>query len=609
MKVAKMREIGRGKTTIDTFYGYNHNPRIGSGEFYDMKNLASDHFPILHPRPPRNLLFNNDPYGIAGMIWMSDALWFVPGGGTHSTGEICRYDGNTVTPYEIDSMSSGEKRLVSFGAYILIFPDALYINTADPTEFGSIDAYFDVDGGNLAFAVCDDTGAELILTVSDTAPSDPENGQMWMKTLDPYHTEYYKFSEQNAAWLPFTAYLKISASQQVQELQETVYVSDVYDQDDTIHMRLNNDRSMFSNDATYRIVTKGNGFIVIPTDGVKLTASSVSPPTPQMRFWRTMPNLDFVFEHDNRLWGCCWYLDSSTNKIINEIHASKLGDFKNWNSFHGISTDSYVISCGSDGKWTGAAEVGGYPCFFKERHLHKVYGNLPENYSCDPVEVDGVQEGCDRSLAILNGVLYYKSRRGVMRYDGSLPTEVSSDLGNVFYSNAVGGAFDGKYYVSMTDGTDYHLFAYDAAKKIWHKEDQIQALQFCSTPNGLLMYDGHPDAVQVIHGGFFKGESAADIEWSAETGIIGEELPEHKYYPQMMVRMSMMPGAHVRFYAEFDSSGRWEQIAYILGRNLRSFTLPIRTRRCDHMRLKIVGKGDVSIYSITYLTEKGSEFG
>ena len=34
---------------VDAFKGYNHNLRIGDGEFFDMKNMTSDHYPVLSP--------------------------------------------------------------------------------------------------------------------------------------------------------------------------------------------------------------------------------------------------------------------------------------------------------------------------------------------------------------------------------------------------------------------------------------------------------------------------------------------------------------------------------------------------------------------------------
>ena len=72
---------------------------------------------------------------------------------------------------------------------------------------------------------------------------------------------------------------------------------------------------------------------------------------------RTVPDVDFVCENENRLWGC-----SSKN---HEIYSSKLGDPANWQSFEGISTDSYAVTVGSDGDFTGCVSHMGYVIFFK----------------------------------------------------------------------------------------------------------------------------------------------------------------------------------------------------------------------------------------------------
>ena len=45
------------------------------------------------------------------------------------------------------------------------------------------------------------------------------------------------------------------------------------------------------------------------------------------------------------------------------------------------------------------------------------------------------------------------------------------------YFDAVGGAIGNKYYVSMRDVAEqWHLFVFDTAKRMWHKEDNLHAL-------------------------------------------------------------------------------------------------------------------------------------
>ena len=80
------------------------------------------------------------------------------------------------------------------------------------------------------------------------------------------------------------------------------------------------------------------------------------------------------------------------------------------------------------------------------------YNGYPNGmYGGDDVQVT---LRCHKSLAIVNEVLYYKSRSAICSYDGSLPVEISSALGDESYSNAVAGAFGNKYYISCEERDD-----------------------------------------------------------------------------------------------------------------------------------------------------------
>jgi hypothetical protein len=84
-------------------------------------------------------------------------------------------------------------------------------------------------------------------------------------------------------------------------------------------------------------------------------------------------------------------------------------------------------------------------------------------------------------------------------------------------------------------------------------------------------------------------------------------MPDKKYISSIVVRMSLAIGSVVNFYAQYDSYGEWVSLASVTGTHLRSFSLPIRPQRCDHFRLRIEGRGDAKIYSITKTIEQGSD--
>jgi hypothetical protein len=320
---------------------------------------------------------------------------------------------------------------------------------------------------------------------------------------------------------------------------------------------------------------------------------------------RKMPNLDFIIESENRLWGCR-YGTAANGEMVNEIYASKLGDFRNWNCFMNLSTDSYTASCGTDGPFTGAITHLGYPLFFKENCVHKVYGNYPANYQIQTTACRGVQKSSHRSLAIVNETLFYKAGSAVCAYDGSLPTEASYALGNEQYSDAVAGSHGNKYYISMKDAVgDYNLFVYDVAKGMWHKEDDLRVDFFCSYRGEMYCIEhGKKEIITLLGSG---EQDNKRVEWMAQTGPLGTDMPDMKYISRLTIRMSLALGSRVRILAQYDSIGGWEHLCTMNGTNLRSFSIPIRPRRCDHLRLRIEGEGEVRIYSITKTIEEGSE--
>ena len=55
MKYPTLRVQQSSRDMVDVFRGYNHNLRIGEDEFYDMKNMTSDFYPVMAPTKPRGL--------------------------------------------------------------------------------------------------------------------------------------------------------------------------------------------------------------------------------------------------------------------------------------------------------------------------------------------------------------------------------------------------------------------------------------------------------------------------------------------------------------------------------------------------------------------------
>ena len=589
MKFPKLAEQPTSRSITDVFAGYNHNLRIGDGEFYDEENMCSDNYPLLSVRRQRGVYAS--PAAPQGLI-AKDALCYVDGSKFVINGRAIEMDLSTAA-------AKCPKSLISMGAYVIIMPDKKYINTVETSDRGSIEASYQSMAG-VRFSLCTAEGAGVEAVASAAAPEKPSNGAYWLDTSGEKHALKVYSSAADIWTTVATTYVKISATG----------IGVQFKQYDGVTIAGITKKAVKDLNGSAVIWSKADDYIVVV--GLLDAAVEQTAEEGAITVKRTMPDMDFVVESGNRLWGCKYgYVDG---KAINEIYASKLGDFKNWNCYMGISTDSYTASCGTDGPWTGAITHLGYPLFFKENCLHKVYGTFPSNFQIQTTTCRGVQKGSARSMAIVNEVLYYKSRGGVCAYDGSLPAEISAAFGEESYSDAVGGGHRNKYYISQKDsGGVWHLFVYDTRLSVWHREDNTHAEAWCSCRDEMYYIDAADKKIRTVLGSGTK-ETAA-VPWKVETGTIvaltssskyPDRIANKKYVGRMLIRMALDPGATMQVYIQYDSGG-WEKLWSMTGKNLRTFAFPVRPHRCDHFRLKLTGTGGAKIYSITKTLEQGSD--
>lgn len=576
--------VSQARSMIDSFGGYNHNLRVQENEFFDMENMSSDYAPVLAPRKKRGL-YEGSCISPSGMIAKTNLCYV-------DNGEFI------INKNRIDlGLSEGDKTVVSMGAYAVIFPDGKYINTEDHSDKGSIAAE-KTTTGNVRFSLCRRDGTEITAEPSDTAPEN--TASYWVDTTVTPHA-LMQYSESSGVWVNVSTYIKISATGlgSAFAVEDGVFISglsgELTNADDGNPVEIQDQLESLNGSCVIWAIPDENSIVIT---GILDRAVSISN---EIRVERKLPDMDFVIESGNRLWGCKYGLVNG--KTVNEIYASKLGDFKNWYCYMGISTDSYGVSVGTDGMFTGAVTHLGYPVFFKENWLHKIYGSYPANYQMQTTQCRGVQKGCEKSLAIVDEKLLYKSRNGICVYDGSLPTEVSSVLGDVSYRNAVAASHNRKYYVSMESDEGKSLFVFDLGKGLWHREDNIPVKELCSCDGELYAIADNKIVTMLGSGDAWE----ASVPWRVQTGDIGLSMPDMKYLSRLVIRLSLEIGAKANIWVQYDMENTWYPIYSVTGTSLRSFSVPIHPRRTDHMRIKIEGNGDFRIYSITKTIVQGSD--
>ena len=453
-------------------------------------------------------------------------------------------------------VTAGEKRFAAIGAYIIILPDKKYYNTVSG-EFGSLESTW--SGWSLTF-----TNGKLFGEAAEANT---------IRCANVRWSDYFK---------PGDA-VTISGCTKHPENNKTPVIREI-----------DGDKMYF-----YENVFK--------LDGSNGTTEYTESGNLTVR--RTVPDLNYLCENENRLWGC----DGRT------IYASKLGDPFNWNVYEGLDTDSYAVDTGSAGDFTGCVSFLGYPVFFKEDHIYKVYGSLPSNFEVMGSATLGVQKGSGGSLAIAGERLLYLSSSGVMIYSGGIPQSLHDAFGQTRLKNGRAGSDGLKYYLSAQDesGT-WKLYVYDTRKGMWHIEDETHATHFCRHGGNtyFLTAGGEIEMTGNILDAPEGSENEDDFTWYAETGDFTEKGTSRatsydsvkKGIAKIEIRIEVAAGAEAKVLLQFDSDGKWVQAGQTLrAEKKRSYYLPIIPRRADHYRIRIEGKGECRVYSMTREYYAGSE--
>ena len=613
-EMGQIPEIAKQVEMTTAFSGYNHAEVIADGEMYDTKNLSADLYPVLATRKKRKIT----SYDVSGQA-------SVPLTAVHGRDQLVMirgtevfYNFTKVTGVTV-SANAGmlPKRIVSMGAYVCIWPDKVYFNTVDTSDCGNMNRTFTASGENVQAIMCRGDGTDYDMTTistGETPPETPGNGDLWLDgsgsqdVLRQYSSLLNEWEE-----VP-TVYVKISATgigtglkeYDVAEIHGIEAPASVEDPRLIEQVQaLNGSKIIYFAGDNYIVV---EGILGTAMNALKNNTVSVD---------REVPDLDYICESNNRLWGCKYGLENG--QVVNEIRACKLGDFRNWQCFMGLSTDSYTASIGTDGKWTGAISQRGYPVFFKENFIHRVSGTTPSSFSIQTTAARGVQDGSWRSVCVVNEAIYYKSRDGVMMYDGNLPVSVSGQLGGILYSDARAGAMHEKYYISMKDaGSHWHLFTYDTKRGIWYKEDGLKALQFGAVADDLYTIDEVNNTLVSLAGGY--GTAEGSFSWEAVFGLSGVEYRPNQngnmsradvmgnhYLSRFDIRMKLEEGHEAKLEIQYDNEEHWTEQGTIHGTAMRNILLPVIPRRCDHLRFRLKGDGEMRIYSISRYMEVGAD--
>ena len=311
---------------------------------------------------------------------------------------------------------------------------------------------------------------------------------------------------------------------------------------------------------------------------------------------KSVPDMDYLCVANNRMWGC----------KEDTVYGSALGDCFSWYRYTDESGAVY-LETGDAGSFAGCCEYGGYPTFFKQNEMYRVYGNTRSTFSLSKSAEYGIRSDSPHSVCVVNSILFFLSESGVCAYTGGIPSVISDGLKRKL-TDAVAGTDGKRYYLMTDDGDGRKMYVYDTDSRIWSCEN------LDNKPIGAVTYNLKLVAMDV---------SGEQIVLSHPENATGEEIePDRKAYIEfndfyggsvekktigkVIVRASVNPIYNpLEVYIQYDSDGQWQKIGQIYNQNERKKVseFSFRPRRCDHYRLRLECKGKFTLYSLSRQTE------
>lgn len=308
---------------------------------------------------------------------------------------------------------------------------------------------------------------------------------------------------------------------------------------------------------------------------------------------RKIPDLDYICESDNRLWGC-----SSSSQTI---YASALGDPTNFFTYEGLTTDSYALGVGTEGPFTGCCKLSSSVLFWKESALHKLLGSYPAEYSMYAYTLEGLRAGCHKSLQVINETLYYMGLHGVYAFSGGTPSLISENFGSREFSQAVAGNDGNSYFLSVLEGDTPYLFVYETQYNLWVMEDNLRAIDFARQGKDLYFIDAEGNVWLED-----SGHQDPDIEWIVRFTPFYETIQGRKIFSKLQFRVQLPKKSYMIVRIRTDSKP-WVQVMRKSGEENDVVVMRIPINRCDKFEVEASGKGPCTLLAFLREYSVGSD--
>lgn len=520
-------------STVSRFGGYSRRAAVYENEITDMQNMDSDSFPALSVRKKRRTAYTlKKPNG----LYCHDGLFWVDGTTLYRSGKaIC-------------TVEDSRKTFVSMGAYLIIQPDGIVVNTTD-NSYAYMDCIHDVQ-------------AEVTMRFCDMNGENTQEPLGYLKLFLPPSflsvndfIELYDCDEKLAGWHRVTAvslgdpnYTVIDYNYDAMPENTVMKIRRDYPHMD--HLVSVENRLWGCSSANHELYASGPGspfnwhrFEGISTDSYAATVGSQGDFTGAV----TMYSYAFFFKE-----GC-----------IHKVYGSKPSEF--------VITENTAKGI-ANGSERSIAYVKGGVCYLGTDGFYFYQGSTP---------------------------MYISEALGSTRYYNA----VGGAIGNKYYVSA----YEETSAVSGSKTGTAVLLCYDFDTGLWSKIDNTRVIYFAV--HGNLMYAlTEKGEILCFDDGeecFGVGDSSCEdeVEWYAVFEGLLTKPYTARYLKRIYCDIDVVAGS-AAFEVSYDD-GIWIYVCETSATGRQTVSVPCVPARCSDMKLRIRGGGKAVIFSLSKEYEEG----
>lgn len=560
---------GIRRTVQNKFGGYCHRAEAGDGVIFDMKNMWGGSYPAASSRPPRKKLRLFSAASAANREFFDfcawDGVFYLLGystAGGKITYTLSRFDPRTMDApeqlpgwaRESETLATSLRTWVKLSERLIIFPDGIV---------------YDRSAGTVDTVEC---------TVKKTGIT---------------------FLDGSYAGVSATANtMKISGTSLGFRAGDGVTVSGCVTHPE-------NNTSLIirevSEKAGYTYLAFYDGTFTVGEGGSYTESAEVTVS-------RSLPRdsaIEGAFECGGRVWA--WG--------GGYMYASKVDDVYNWNVFDGLSSDSWASECPGGGELSAGCAYLGYPTFFKEDGIYRVYGSDASEFRIVSTQCPGVRSGGELSLAQAGGYLYYHSKNGIMRYSGGMPSPVYDSFGDLRFTHSWGGSDGVRYYVRLSNSSGAGAsvtYMYDTTLGQWYCYDTLAYQRF--SWDGNLWGMNNYGEIYLMNGdaGDVPGVLIPD-ESPMQSEVIFTDftcgVPSRKGISKLLFRCVLAEGSSVTVSIRYNGTGEWVSAGTVSApaEVKKTVSVPVIPRRCDTFAVKLTAVGSWKLLTLAYENYEGSD--